>query len=274
MDETAGAPGDETKPYFVSAGEGPTARRIAVCAGRPVAPPSPGAAGLLWLPGFRSDMKSTKALALAEWARQNHVACTRFDYSGHGLSEGRFEDGTMGSWLEDALAVFQQATQGPQILVGSSMGGYIALLLLRRLQAEPAAGVDRIRALVLIAPAWDMTEALLWAGMSAEERHLLVTQGAVLYPSPPYDAIPITRQLIEEGRNHLLAGKRWAPGCPVHVLQGLRDAEVPPAHTRKLAEILEGPVHFTEIPDGDHRLSRPEDLALLFKTIGQFVPPR
>lgn len=228
--------------------------------------------GLIWLPGFKSDMVSTKATVLSDWARRNGVACTRFDYSGHGQSEGRFEDGTIGCWLEETRAVFSRMTEGPMIVVGSSMGGYIAMLLLRQLMAEDPVEADRIRALVLIAPAWDMTEDLMWKQFPDDVRRAIVEEGVWLRPSDYGDPYPITRGLIEEGRRHLFGRRPWDPGRPVHILHGKQDPDVPWQHTLALESFLEGGrTHVTSVPDGDHRLSRPQDLELLCDVIGQLA---
>lgn len=235
-------------------------REIAVLATRT---PKPDGTGLFWLPGYKSDMASTKAFALADFA-VGRFGCTRFDYSGHGRSGGRFEDGTIGDWLDDAAAVFTKVTAGPQIVTGSSMGGYIALLLLRRLMAQSPADAARIKAIVLIAPAWDMTEELMWKAFSDEQKAALLADGQYLRPSEYGEPYTITKQLIEEGRSHLMAGKPFDPGRPVHIFQGLRDDAVPPAHTRRLVEMMPGGrVTLVEVADGDHRLSRDEDIKAL-----------
>jgi len=252
-----------SEPQFLDVGLAGEARRIAVLA-------KPGnAPGLFWLSGFKSDMVSTKATAVDAYAAEHGLAVTRFDYSGHGQSGGRFEDGTIGRWLDEAEAVFHQVSRGPQIVIGSSMGGYIALLLLRRLMERAPDEARRIGALVLIAPAWDMTEELMWKEMPASAKRDLETTGVWLRPSLYGDPYPITRQLIEEGRQHLFARKTWDPGRPVHVIHGLLDPDVPWEHTLDLASFLAGDrTRVTAVPDGEHRLSRPEDLALLFDVIG------
>jgi len=254
------------EPKFLEVGEGSARRRIAYLH---TAPAKPGAPGLVWLIGLKSDMVSTKAEALAQWTGARGVGLTRFDYSGHGRSEGRFEDATIGDWLAEAEAVFTRATAGPQILVGSSTGGHIALLLLRRLMRASPADAERIRGLVLIAPAWDLTEELMWNVFPEAARREIMDKGVWVRPSP-YDpqGYAITRRFIEEGRNHLLARRPFNPGRPVAILQGLQDVDVPPEHARALVSFLEGGwANLTEVPDGDHRLSRPEDLALLFSLI-------
>ena len=150
----------DDKPTYLEVGPAGAVRRIALLRDRPAAPSRAG--GVIWLQGLKSEMTSTKATAIAEWAARERIACTRFDYSGHGRSDGRFEDGTVGAWLDEAEAIFRTETEGPQVLVGSSTGGYVALLLLRRLLAEDPTAAARVRALVLVAPAWDMTERLMW----------------------------------------------------------------------------------------------------------------
>lgn len=247
----------------LTVGAGATAREIALILDRP---PRSGATGLFWLSGFMSDMGSTKATALAEFAVENRLGCTRFDYSGHGQSGGDFKHGTIGRWLEEATAVYL-LTEGPQIIIGSSMGGHIALLLLRKLLADAPTEASRIKGLLLIAPAWDMTEELMWKKFPEAVRTEIETQGFHLRPSA-YDApYTITRDLIEDGRRHLLARKHFKVSCPVIILQGLLDLDVPAAHTRELLNFLEGDVRLIEIADGEHRLSRPQDLGKLFGAI-------
>ncbi len=227
--------------------------------------------GVVWLGGFKSDMTSSKALALDGWAERQGRAMLRFDYSGHGASEGRFEDGTIGLWADDALAVVRSRSSGPQILVGSSMGAWIALLVARSL-AE-ASEAERIAGLVLIAPAVDFTEALMWARFSPEVKREIETTGQWLRPSPygpePY---PITRDLIEDGRRHLLLGGVVRAYGPVHILQGMRDTDVPWQHAMLLVEHLAAdPASITLIKDGDHRLSRDEDIARLISAVENVV---
>ena len=189
------------------------------------------------------------------------LAVTRFDYSGHGLSGGDFLAGTISRWLEEALAVFA-GTEGEQVVVGSSMGGWLALLLNRALRQR---GERRVRALVLIAPAVDMTEDLMRATFTRRELRALAEQGLVEQPSDYSDEpYPITAGLIEDGVQHLMFGRGIETGCPVTILQGAKDKDVPQAHALKLVQhLLTDPVTFTLIPDGDHRLSREADLRLL-----------
>ena len=251
---------------MLDVGRGKTRRRIAYIH----APPAlAGAPGVVWLIGLKSDMESTKAEALANWTAARGTGFTRFDYSGHGRSEGGFEDATIGDWVEEAVEIFSRVTSGPQILAGSSTGGHIALLLLRRLMETRPEEAQRIRGLVLIAPAWDLTEELMWNVFPDEAKREILEKGVWMRPSD-YDerGTAITRRFIEEGRNHLLARRPWNPGRPVAILQGLMDTDVPPAHARELLSFLEGGwASMTEVPDGEHRLSRPEDLALLFQLI-------
>jgi pimeloyl-ACP methyl ester carboxylesterase len=249
-------------PQTLEIGSGATRRRIAFLKQGGRTP------GVVWLGGFRSEMTATKATALAAWAEAGERACLRFDYSGHGQSEGRFEDGTISRWLEEASAVFTQLTSGQQILIGSSMGGYIALLLLRALQARAPAEAARIQGLMLIAPAWDMTEALMWKEFPESVRRTVLTDGVFMRPSQYGDPYPITRALIEDGRRHLIGGNAWDPGCPIHVMHGLQDPDVPWEHTLELESFLTGNrVRVEAVPDGEHRLSRPEDIALMLRMI-------
>jgi len=261
----------DREPQFldIGASDGAAARRIAYLHDPATAP---GGIGLFWLAGYKSDMASTKVTELAAFACERGFGCTRFDYSGHGLSSGKFEDGTIGAWLEETEAVFTRIASGPQILIGSSMGGHIALLLLHRLMRESPADAARIKALVLIAPAWDMTEELMWKKFPEAARRELMETGIYLEPSEYGEPYAITRALIEEGRNHLLARVPFDPGRPVVILQGALDEAVPIAHTRELLTFLKGgSVKLLEIPDGEHRLSRPEDLALLFATLDELA---
>ncbi|MBL8566452.1 MAG: alpha/beta hydrolase [Hyphomicrobiaceae bacterium] len=258
-----------TEPQFLNVGEESRTRRIAtlVQPGR-----APGGAGLVWLPGLKSDMISTKASALADWSRERGIACTRFDYSGHGRSSGHFEDATIGDWLEEARAVFIELTRGPQILVGSSTGGHIALLLLRDLMRRDPAAAARIKALVLIAPAWDLTEELMWNEFPADARRELMEKGVYYRPSDYGEPYAITRQFIEEGRNHLFRAEPFDPGRPIVILQGAMDVDVPLQHVRRLAGFISGGwAKLIEVADGEHRMSRPQDLELLFQEIAALL---
>jgi pimeloyl-ACP methyl ester carboxylesterase len=260
-------PSDEPQTLIV--GEGDRARTIAYRAEPSL---ESDATGLFWLSGFMSDMGSTKATALAAWASACGLASTRFDYSGHGVSEGPFTRGTIGRWLEEAHEVFTRVTRGPQVIVGSSMGGHIALLLLRKLLREDPSEARRIKGLVLIAPAWDMTEELMWKRFGEDVRQEIIDKGFYLQPSAYAAPYTITRDLIEDGRQHLLAREPFDPGRPVVILQGVQDADVPVEHTRELVRFLTGDkLKLIEIADGEHRMSRPQDLDLLFTEIGKLV---
>jgi pimeloyl-ACP methyl ester carboxylesterase len=251
------------QPAFIEVGRDSAARRIAVRAR------AGGSPGLFWLGGFNSDMQGTKALALDEWAAVHNRACVRFDYSGHGESGGAFVDGTIGRWLEESLAVFERFCAGPQVVIGSSMGGWMALLLAREM-AKHAGKRASLAGLVLIAPAPDFTEALMWNGFSPEIREVIKTEGVWQRPSQYGEPYPITRALIEEGRNHLLLGSAIDVGCPVRILQGAQDPDVPWQHAFALAHRLPADdVVLTVIRDGDHRLSRPQDIARMLAAVAE-----
>lgn len=228
-----------------------------------------GRPGVVWVGGFRSNMESAKALALDAWAEREGRGFLRFDYSGHGRSGGAFTDGTIGQWFADALAMVRTTT-GPQILVGSSMGGWIALLVARALAG--AGEADRLAGMVLIAPALDFTEALMWARLTPDIRATIETTGSWTLPSDYGDPYPITRDLIEDGRRHLLLDTEIRTYGPVHILQGMRDPDVPWQHALLLVEHLAAdPVSVTLIKDGDHRLSRDEDLVRLVSAVSQIA---
>lgn len=240
--------------FRIPVGEGAAARDIAVQQRAGKTP------GIFWLGGFRSDMAGSKAMALDALGAEMGLAVTRFDYSGHGISGGDFDLGTISRWLEEAEAVLARI-QGPQIIVGSSMGGWLALLLARALLRRGTAAYG----MVLIAPAADMTHDLMLPGFTPHEHESLQNKGYIDQPSE-YSDTPyrITRALIEDGEQHLLFGGVIETGCPVTILQGGKDEDVPQAHAVKLVtHILHDPVTLTLIPDGDHRLSRDEDLARL-----------
>lgn len=252
--------------HEIEVGTGAGARRIAVRKQAGTAP------GVFWLGGFKSDMRGTKAEALAAHAAQTGRACIRFDYSGHGESGGRFEDGTISRWLEESLAVFHAHASGPQIVVGSSMGGWIALLLARALAAKPSPGAS-LAGLVLIAPAPDFTEDLMWSGFSPEIRREIEEKGSWLRPSAYGEApYPITWALIEDGRKNLLLRKPIELGCPVRILQGVQDPDVPFTHAMKLVSCLaQDDVVLTLVKDGDHRLSRREDIERLLRAVDELA---
>ena len=249
---------------FVEVGEANAMRRIAVRARAGAAP------GLFWLGGFNSDMQGTKALALDAWAAEHGRACVRLDYSGHGESGGKFSDGTIGRWLEESLAVFAHFCRGPQVVIGSSMGGWMALLLAREIARRSMSG--SLAGLVLIAPAPDFTEELMWKGFSPEVRQEIESKGVWMRPSQYGDGspYPITRALIEEGRNHLLLDGSIDVGCPVRILQGAKDPDVPWQHAFALVHRLPADdVVLTMIQDGDHRLSRPQDIARIIAAVAE-----
>src|SRR5215470_6526455 len=221
---------------------------------------------VVFLGGFRSDMTGTKAIALEAWARETGHSYLRFDYLGHGQSSGRFEDGTIGRWLDDSLAAIDRLTEGKLILVGSSMGGWLSLLVAR---ARP----ERLGGLVLIAAAPDFTERMLLAGLSAEDRARLQREGRLERPSQ-YSPEPsvFTWKLIEEGRNHLLLDKRLSLACPVRLLHGQSDPDVPWEYSLQIAQHLEAPEVITIfIKGGDHRLSTPADIARLITTVEELT---
>jgi pimeloyl-ACP methyl ester carboxylesterase len=250
-------------PAFIEVGTDAGQRRIAVRARKGSAP------GLFWLGGFNSDMKGTKALALDAWAAAHGRACVRFDYSGHGESGGAFIDGTIGRWLEESVAVFEQFCTGPQVVIGSSMGGWMALLLAREIARREGSRAS-LAGLVLIAPAPDFTEQLMWNGFSPEVKKEIETKGVWLRPSQYGEPYPITRALIEEGRQHLLLGSAIEVGCPVRILQGAQDPDVPWQHAFALTHRLPSDdVVLTMIQDGDHRLSRPQDIARILAAVAE-----
>lgn len=253
---------NEPLGYRLTVGAGESAREIAVLSRAGASP------GLVWLSGFRSDMTGSKASAIDAHAAGRGLACTRFDYSGHGQSGGRFEDGTISCWLAEARTVFEHCTEGPQIVIGSSMGGWIALLL-----AEALRDSGRVAGLVLIAPAVDMTRALMWDTWSKTAQNVLAKTGVYLRPSEYSDEpYPITRALIEDGDRHLFGERLIEPGCPVHILQGMADKDVPWRHAQALTTRLASEdVVLTLVKDGDHRLSRPEDIERLKSAIDGLI---
>ena len=211
----------------------------------------------VFLPGFRSDMTGSKAVAVEGWCRGAGRACLRLDYSGHGASGGEFTEGCIGDWTRDALAVIDGVTTGPLVLVGSSMGGWIALLVAL---ARPG----RVVGLIGIAAAPDFTEALMWESMLPAERAVLERDGVLMVPSAYGAPTPVTRHLIEEGRRHLLMGAAIGVTAPVRLLHGQRDPDVPWETSVRLAARLAGDdVQVVLVKDGDHRLSREADLVLL-----------
>jgi pimeloyl-ACP methyl ester carboxylesterase len=254
MPEAASAP----DPQFLSVGLGDTERQIAMILRKAKKPASQ--VTFVWLSGYRSDMGGTKALELDALAERLGLGCIRFDYSGHGLSGGKFTNGTISRWLEEALLVLDHAAPKRIVLVGSSMGGWIALRMAQELRKRKKAPV--IQGMVLIAPAPDFTIDLIEPNLSQAERTSLSEHGYFEEHSD-YSSEPniFTRALMEDGRaNQVLTGI-IETGCPVHILQGMQDADVPFAHALKLVEHLPADdVILTLIRDGDHRLSRPQDI--------------
>ncbi|MGE0231596.1 MAG: alpha/beta hydrolase [Flavobacteriaceae bacterium] len=237
------------------------ARRIAVLATEGAAP------AVLWLGGFNSAMTGSKASALARHCAESGRAFWRFDYSAHGRSPGDMAEGTITRWLEEARAVAALAGESP-VLVGSSMGGWIAL----RLAEEMAAAARPVRALILIAPAVDMTERLLKPALTPEMLRQLERNGVCERPSA-YDDGPyrVGRALLEDGANHLVLGRDLRLGCPVHIVHGARDPDVPLSLSQALtASLALEDVAMTVIPDGDHRLSRPQDIAMMCRIVDRY----
>lgn len=248
---------DEATLQTLTVGTGADARDIAVLRREGTGP------DVVFLIGFRSDMAGSKATALDAWGAETGRAVVRFDYSGHGRSGGRFEDGTIGRWLEEAEAVVARVCRKPVILVGSSLGGWIALLLAQKLKAERA-----VAGLVLVAPAADFTSRLMEPAFSEEAREAIARDGVYYRPSAYGDPYPITRTLLEESRAHLLLGGSIDVGCPVHILQGVRDVDVPWAHAvETVSRLATDDVVLTLVKDGDHSLSRPQDLARLIAAV-------
>lgn len=220
---------------------------------------------LVWLGGFRSEMTATKASHLDHWAVQQGRAFLRFDYFAHGQSSGAWEEASITRWRDDALAVIDACADGPLVLIGSSMGGWLACL-------AALARPQRVQALILIAPAADFTEALIWQNAPADVRASIMETGVWNRPSA-YDPAPypITRRLIEDGRRHLILGAPIPITAPVRILHGMEDPDVPWSHSLKLMEKLESrDVTAVFIKDGEHRLSRPGDLARLEALAAEF----
>lgn len=218
--------------------------------------------GVVFLGGFKSDMTGTKAQFLQAWAEDRGRPFLRFDYSGHGQSDGDFLDGAIGDWFEDALSAIETLTEGPQVLVGSSMGGWIALLVARAIP-------ERIAGLIGIAAAPDFTQDLMEPSFTEAERAAMAATGRIEQPSE-YDDGPyvITRRLIEEGRNRLVLRSPLPLPFPVRLLQGSADVDVPPSVALKLFDHADSPdLRLTLVKGADHRFSEPENLALLAETL-------
>ncbi|WP_213272223.1 alpha/beta hydrolase [Hyphomonas sp.] len=243
-----------TTEYFTS----PEGRRLAF---RKIEPAN-GGPTLIWLSGYRSDMSGGKAQAVKSWAGNSGLGAVLFDYSGHGESDGRFEDGTISAWREDTLAAIDAHSEGPLILVGSSMGGWMALL-------AALARPERVKGLVLIAPAPDFTEKLMWAGLTKAQQEEIMSQGVTMRPSDYGTPDPITRALIVDGRSWQILDAPITFDGPVRILQGMQDPDVPWPHALEINERLTSPdVVLTLIKDGDHRLSRDQDVARLLAACG------
>ncbi|ASY65034.1 2-hydroxymuconic semialdehyde hydrolase [Sinorhizobium sojae CCBAU 05684] len=235
------------------------------------AEPASAFPALIWLGGYRSDMTGTKAVEVERHARAVGADCIRFDYSGHGASGGEFRDGTISRWLEEGLAVVDHATSGRVILIGSSMGAWVALRLVEELRRRGEG--QRVAGLVLIAPAPDFTAELIEPNLTEAEKASLAEQGYFEEPSE-YSPEPniFTRALIEDGRDNRVMNGPIETGCPVHILQGMRDPDVPYTHALRLMEHMPSDdVVMTLIRDGDHRLSREEDIAKLKQAIDSLI---
>jgi pimeloyl-ACP methyl ester carboxylesterase len=247
MSETSGfldRPGGERLAWRRTPGEGPT---------------------VVWLSGYRSDMAGTKAEAVAGWAQAHGRACVRFDYFGHGESSGDFLQGSITRWREDALAVIDELTAGPLVLVGSSMGGWIACLAA---MARP----ERVAGLVLIAPAPDFTSRLMPLAIPPEGLAAIREAGVWMQPSQYGDPNPITRTLLEDGARWSILDAPVPIAAPVRILQGGDDPDVPWRHALELAQALKSPdVVFSLVKDGDHRLSRPQDIARILAALAELA---
>ena len=219
--------------------------------------------GVVFLGGFRSDMTGTKAQFLEDWARAEGRAFLRFDYSGHGQSSGAFEEGAIGDWAADAMAAVARLTAGPQILVGSSMGGWIALLLAREMPVHVAG-------LVTIAAAPDFTEDSMWQGFDADQRAVLEEVGHIALPSEYGEPLVITKRLIADGRNHLVLRAPLDLPFPVRMLQGTADADVDQGVALRLLDHVTGPdIHLTLVKGADHRFSDPACLDLIAAALAE-----
>jgi pimeloyl-ACP methyl ester carboxylesterase len=248
-------------PEFLQVGVGEDTRRIAV---RHLTGKTPG---LVWLGGYRSDMIGTKAEKLNEWAAAHGHACLRHDYSGHGESGGKFIEGTISRWLEESLSVFDTYTDGPQILVGSSMGAWVALRMAQELAGRGEE--NRLHALLLLAPAPDFTHELMKPELTDAMKAQLEAKSYMEEPSEYSDEPNVfTKALFDDGdRNRVMTGP-IRTGCPVHIIQGMADPDVPYTHAMKLVEFLPAEdVTMTLVKDGDHRLSREQDIELILRSV-------
>jgi pimeloyl-ACP methyl ester carboxylesterase len=249
---------------------GPAGERLAFLQDGP--PDDQVRTGLFWLGGFMSDMQGTKATDLAAMAREARRACLRFDYSGHGQSSGEFTDGTISAWLEQAIHMFISRTSGKRIIVGSSMGGWLALLLLRTLLRDDPGAARRIHGLVLIAPAPDMTRDLMWQYFSEEVRQELEETGIYNMPSAYGAPYPISLKLITDGQHHLVLQDGMDVRVPIRIIQGTDDVDVPPSHAFKLLAALRGKdITLTLVKGADHRMSAPSQLAIIRAAVQQLA---
>lgn len=224
--------------------------------------------GVVFLGGFKSDMEGTKAIHLEDWARCHGHAFLRLDYSGHGQSSGDFEDGSIGEWAEDAYAVIDAVCEGPQVLVGSSMGGWISLLTIKRMP-------ERVAGFVGIAAAPDFTEDSMWSDFSTTQRAELIGDGQVALPSDYGDPYIITRKLIEEGRDQLVLRAPIDLPFPVRLLQGTADADVKLSVALRLLEQARGEdIRLTLVKEADHRFSSPECLKQIEQAVAEVLAPK
>lgn len=224
---------------------------------------TPTLPGVIFLGGFMSDMTGTKAVFLEQYCRERGQGFVRFDYQGHGASSGRFEDGTIGRWLQDALDVFDTLTEGPQIVVGSSMGGWLALLLALR---RP----ERVAGLIGLAPAPDFSDDVYHHELTQQQRHEIEEKGVTYLPNLYGAPYPLTRQLFDEARQHYLLQQEIAIYCPVRLIHGRQDPDVPWQKSEKIKEkLLSQDVKIYWVEEGDHRLSRDQDLSLIGETVAE-----
>ncbi|WP_375635390.1 MULTISPECIES: alpha/beta hydrolase [unclassified Bartonella] len=225
--------------------------------------------GLVWLHGYLSDMSGDKAMLVDSFAQKNDLSCLRFDYSGHGESEGDFFQGTISRWVKESLAVFENYCEGPQILIGTSMGGWIALKLAMMLAQKN----KKLAGMILIAPAPDFTQTLVEPKLGPEEWKILEEKGYIERPAvDDTEPMPFTKTLIEDGRENCVMKGCIDVGCPVHILQGMEDEDIPYQHTLTLLDHL--PLHdvtLTLVRDAGHRFSRPQDLDCLETVLRSFI---
>ena len=217
--------------------------------------------GVVFLGGFMSDMEGTKAVFLEDWARREGRAFLRFDYSGHGQSSGEFARGCIGDWAADAMAAIEALTEGPQVLVGSSMGGWISVLVCRAM-------AERVAGLVTIAAAPDFTEDSMWASFDADQRAALLRDGQILLPSEYDDPYVISQRLIEDGRDQLVLRGALKFPFPVRFLQGTADADVDMSVALRLLAQAEGDdIRLALVKGADHRFSEPDNLAMIVASV-------